>query len=90
MQFGPIRQPPALSMISTISFSSLSPSLPDSLNPAEIMMKALVFLSLASISTAGKHEVAEIASIARSVSGISFKSLYDLIPWIISCLGLTT
>src|SRR5664280_1158305 len=75
IQFGPMRHPPDLFIRSVISFSSFNPSLPDSLNPAEIIINALVFLSFTSILTTGKHDAAEIASMARSVSGISFTSL---------------
>jgi len=75
MQFGPMRQAPALSIISTSCFSSLCPSLPASLNPADIIMKAFVFLSVTRISTARKQVAAGIARIARSVIGISFRSL---------------
>lgn len=71
MQFGPIRQPLTLFTVSLISCSHLEPSSPASPNPAEIIIKALVFFSSAKVFIARGQYFAGMARMARSVSGIS-------------------
>jgi hypothetical protein len=93
MQLGPIRQAPASSITRAICFSRAAPSALSSLKPADRIINALVFLTLASSSTETRQCLAAIAMIGKInirqviYTGKRFDSLHLLLFWIYDVEG---